>query len=67
MKNSKIADIKSSIKEHPKTSHKLSKTIKQAENVSQVGGAHSPIHSEIKLYLIFTNNLFVIGLLQKND
>ena len=28
-------DIKSAIKEHPKTSHKLSKTIKQAEKVYQ--------------------------------
>ena len=30
-------DIKSAIIDHPKTSHKLSKTIRQAENVSQVG------------------------------
>ena len=32
-KNTNIVDIKSVIIEHPKTSHKLSKTIKQAEKV----------------------------------
>ena len=31
--NSNIADIKSAITEHPKTSHKLSNTIRQAEKV----------------------------------
>ena len=34
--NPNIADIKSAIIEHPKTSHKLSKTIKQADKVFQV-------------------------------
>ena len=35
--NPNIVDIKSVIIEHPKTSHKLSKTIRLAEKVSQVG------------------------------
>ena len=34
--NSNIVDVKSVIIEHPKT-HKLSKTTRQAEKVSQVG------------------------------
>ena len=32
-----IVDIKSAIIDHPKTSHKLSKTVKQAEKVPEVG------------------------------
>ena len=35
--NSNIVDIKSVIIEHPKTSHKLSKTVRHAEKVFQVG------------------------------
>ena len=40
--NSNIADVKSVITEHPKTSHKLSKTIRQAEKV----GSNSPLYSD---------------------
>ena len=36
IENPNIVDVKSSIIEHLKTSHKLSKTIKQAEKVSQI-------------------------------
>ena len=36
-RNSKHCWHKTAIIEHPKTSHKLSKTIRQAEKVSQVG------------------------------
>ena len=40
LQNSNIViDIKSAIIEHPKTSHKLSKTLKQAEKVSHTKGA----------------------------
>ena len=39
IENPKIADLKSAIIENLKTSHKLSKTIRQAEKVSQVGTA----------------------------
>ena len=35
--NPNTVDIKSVIKEHPKTPHELSKTLRQAEKVSQVG------------------------------
>ena len=35
--NSNIVDTRSVIIEHPKTSHKLNKAIRQAQNVSQVG------------------------------
>ena len=45
-----IIDIKSVPLEHAKTSCKLSKTIRQAKKVSQVGGAGknstSPLYSE---------------------
>ena len=46
--NPNIVGIKSVIIEHPKTSHKLSKTIRQAGKVSQVGSGKSgsPLHSE---------------------
>ena len=37
-------DIKSVIAEHPKTSHKLSKTIRQAEKVS----SNSSLYSDTK-------------------
>ena len=39
MENPNIINIKSVTIEHPKTSRKLSKTIKQAKKFSQVGGA----------------------------
>ena len=37
IENLNIVDIKYKIIEHPKTSHKLSKTVRQAEKASQVG------------------------------
>ena len=37
IENPNNVDIKSIIIEHPKTSHKLSKTIRQTDKVSQVG------------------------------
>ena len=46
--NSNIVDIKSTIIEHPKTSHKLSKTIKLAKKLPQIGGADNPLYSETK-------------------
>ena len=39
IENPNIVDIRSAIIKHPKTSHKLSKSIKQAKKVSQVSGA----------------------------
>ena len=42
--NPNIFDIKSIIAEHPKTSHKLSKTIRQAEKV----GSKSSLYSDTK-------------------
>ena len=45
--NPKIVDIKSVITENPKTWHKLSKPIRQAEKVSQVG-FHSSLYSDTK-------------------
>ena len=47
-KNPIIADIKSVIKEHSQNSHKLSRAIRQAENISQVSGANK--NSDITLY-----------------
>ena len=44
--NSNIVDIKSIIAEHLKTSHKLSKTIRQAEKV----GFNSPLYSSLKFF-----------------
>ena len=44
-----IVDTKSDITEHPKTSHKLSKTIRQAENVS----SSSSLYSDTKKVNIF--------------
>ena len=41
IENRNIIGIKSVIIEHPKTSHKLSKTIWQAEKISQVGSGKS--------------------------
>ena len=50
MEKPNIIDIKSVIIELPKTSHKLSKTIKRAKNVSQISGAcknsTSPLYTE---------------------
>ena len=43
-KNSNIVDIKSIIMEDPKASHKLSKTIRQAEK----GGCNSSLYSDTK-------------------
>ena len=42
--NSNIVDIKSIITEHPETSHKLTKTIRQAEKV----GSNSFLYSDAK-------------------
>ena len=47
--NSNIADVKLVITEHPKTSHKLSKTIRQAEKI----GSNSPLYSDTKKVKIF--------------
>ena len=44
-----IVDIKSVITEHPETSQKLSKTIRQAEKV----GSNSSLYSDIKKVEIF--------------
>ena len=49
--NPNIADIKSVITEHPKTSHKLSETIRQAEEV----GSNSSLYSDTKKSEIFLN------------
>ena len=51
IENPNIVDIKAVIIEHPKTSHKLSKTIRQAGNVSQEitdKSSNSPLDSETK-------------------
>ena len=47
--NPNIADIKSVITKHPKTSHKLFKTIRQAEKV----GSNSSLYSDTKKVNIF--------------
>ena len=52
-KNPNIFGIKSAIIEHPKTSHKLSKIIKQVKKVSQIGGADNHLHGETKKMKIF--------------
>ena len=39
IENPNIVDIRSAIIKHPKTSHKLSKSIKQAKKFSQISGA----------------------------
>ena len=52
-KNPSIVDIKSVTKEHPKTSHKLSKTIRQAEKVGCGKNSDSPLYSETKKVKIF--------------
>ena len=52
LENLNIVNTKSAIAEHPKTYHKLFKTIKQAEKLSQVSGAYknsnSPFYSETR-------------------
>ena len=51
IENPNIVDIKAVIIEHPKTSRKLSKTIRQAGNVSQEitdKSSNSPLDSETK-------------------
>ena len=51
IENPNIVDIKAVIIEHPKTSRKLSKTIRQAGNVSQEitdKNSNSPLDSETK-------------------
>ena len=52
LENLNIVNTKSTIAEHPKTYHKLFKTIKQAEKLSQVSGAYknsnSPFYSETR-------------------
>ena len=51
--NPNIVDIKSVITEHPKTSHKLSKTIRQAEKV----GSNSSLYSDTKNVKIFLTKI----------
>ena len=49
--NSNIVDTKLVIIEHPETSRKLSKTIRKAEKVFEVGSgesSNSPLYSETK-------------------
>ena len=46
IKDPNIADTKSTIIEHAKTSHKPPKTIKQPKKLSQVSVADNPLHSE---------------------
>ena len=53
-RNPKIVDIKSVILEHPKNSHKLSKTIRKTEKVSQVG-SNSSLYSDTKKSDNFVN------------
>ena len=55
-KNSNIVDTKLVIIEHPETSRKLSKTIRKAEKVFEVGSgrsSNSPLYSETKNWNIF--------------
>ena len=56
MENPDIVDIKSVIIEHLKSLHKLSKTIRQAAKVSQVGtekNSNSPLCSQTKKVKFF--------------
>ena len=46
-----IVDIKSAVTEHPKTSHKLPKTIRKSEKVS----SNSSLHSDTKKSKNFLN------------
>ena len=51
LENPNTVDLKSIIKEHPKTSHKLSKAIRQAEKV----GSNSSLYSNTKKSENFLN------------
>ena len=53
IENPNTVDIKSSIIERLKTSRRLSKTIKQAEKVPQIGVADNLLYSEVKKVKIF--------------
>ena len=48
-KNPNIVDIKSNITEHPKTSHKLSKTSGHGEKV----GSNSSLYNDTKKWIFF--------------
>ena len=47
--NPNVGKVKSAILEHPKTSHKFSKAIRQTKKFSQVGGAAK--NSDSTLYI----------------
>ena len=57
LENPNTVGIKSATIEHPKTDHKLFKTTRQAEKVSQVSGSEkkstSPLYSHRKKVKIF--------------
>ena len=60
IENPNNVDIRSVIREHPQTSHNLSKAIKQAAKVSQISvsgkkiySAYSLLYSETKIVKIF--------------
>ena len=53
IENPNTVDIKSSIIERLKNSRRLSKTIKQAEKVPQIGVADNLLYSEVKKVKIF--------------
>ena len=53
IENPNSVGIKSIIIELRKTSHELSKTVKQAKKVSQIGGDDNPLYSETKKVKIF--------------
>ena len=54
IENSNVIELKSVTLEHPKTSHKLSKTIKQAKKFSEIVGACK--HSTSLLYREITKH-----------
>ena len=49
-RNSNIVDIKSVIRKHPKTSHKLSKTIRQAEKLSYDSSLYSDTKKNANIF-----------------
>ena len=53
--NSNIVDIKSVITEHPKISHKLSKTIRQGEKV----GSNRSKYSDKKKWIFFERIIWI--------
>ena len=53
IENPAIGYIKSSIREHPKTSHKFLKAIKEAKNVSSDKNFDSHLYSETKKVKLF--------------